>query len=182
MTTALAPSSQSFLRQVAYVDQPHLDDETTLVASYSKLGPVLFDVKQLGSLKRLERVETIVIDHNDIRELQKVHTSLPRLTELYLDWNALESIDASNMLLRTLETLSLTSNRIKLIENAQGLNNLRPLLNATGFQRLRVLKLSNNQLRNLENIAVGSLCETLEVLIVAHNNLTHLSDMVRNIC
>lgn len=67
-----AAVNQSFLRQVAHVDQPHLEDETTLVLSYGKIGPALVDARKLGTRRRLERVETVFLDHNQIETVANV--------------------------------------------------------------------------------------------------------------
>lgn len=46
------------------------------------------------------------------------------------------------------------------------------------FTRLRVLRLSNNRLRSLSDVFNGVVCASLQTLIVSHNDIAHVSDMV----
>eukprot|EP00658_Telonema_sp_P-2_P085968 TRINITY_DN992_c0_g1_i3.p1 TRINITY_DN992_c0_g1~~TRINITY_DN992_c0_g1_i3.p1 ORF type:complete len:638 (+),score=171.11 TRINITY_DN992_c0_g1_i3:153-2066(+) len=153
-------SRTSILSHVARYDRSNLEDTTTIVLSYRSIGPEVTSLKQLGPRKRLAEVETIFLDHNSLRKFEPEQT-IRTLRELYLDHNYLKEIDGANAMLSQLETLSLTSNRITSISNM------------AGFKRLRVLRLGNNRLSSLSGLVGGACSNTLDTLVLSHNNIAH---------
>lgn len=154
----------SILSHVARYDRSNLEDENTLVLSYRSIGPDVTTLKQLGSKKRLTGVSTIFLDHNSLRKFEPAER-LSGVKELYLDHNYIKEIDGRNRLLSGLETLSLTSNKLASLDNMDG------------FQELKVLRLGNNRITSLKGFTGGQISNTLDTLVLSHNQIAHMHDI-----
>jgi len=157
-------SRTSILSHVARYDRSNLEDENTLVLSYRSIGPDVTTLKQLGSKKRLTGVSTIFLDHNSLRKFEPAER-LSGVKELYLDHNYIKEIDGRNRLLSGLETLSLTSNKLTSLDNMDG------------FQELKVLRLGNNRITSLKGFTGGQISNTLDTLVLSHNQIAHMHDI-----
>lgn len=157
-------SRTSILSHVARYDRSNLEDENTLVLSYRSIGPEVTTLKQLGAKKRLMGVTTIFLDHNSLRKFEPAER-LSGVKELYLDHNYIKEIDGTNKLLSGLETLSLTSNKLTSMDNMDG------------FSELKVLRVGNNRITTLKGFCGGAVSNTLDTLVLSHNQIAHMHDI-----
>jgi len=154
----------SILSHVARHDRSTLEDETTLVLSYRSIGPEVTSLKQLGPKKRLMEINTVFLDHNSLRKFEPAER-ISTVKELYLDHNYIKEVDGANYMLSKVNTLSLTSNKLTEIKNMDG------------FLQLKTLRLGNNRLTTLKSFTGGQVSNTLDTLVLSHNQIAHMHDI-----
>lgn len=138
-------------------------------------------LKEMESLRDLRRLETLMLQQNQIDHVPSFISSFNKLRELRLDHNEIQKIGSALTGCSSLRRLDLSSNRIKSIKGLTGLQNLVDLRLAnnaiTSIKELRSLPslveldCSHNLLHSLEGIEHIPSIQSLNAM---HNRLVSL--------
>ncbi|QRW04079.1 protein phosphatase 1 regulatory subunit 7 [Ceratobasidium sp. AG-Ba] len=154
--------------------------------------------QDIGALVKLEeldlydnRLKSVGGALDNLKDLKGVPTGLERHTQLhtiYFVQNKITKMSGLQGLGGTLRSLELGGNRIRSIENLEGLGNLEELWLGKNkitklqgletLKKLRVLSIQSNRITKLEGLE--ELTE-LEELYISHNGLTKIEGLEKNL-